>query len=152
MRSSWPGLVNCSPHSFTNSQFSQLMERSRIMTSTVYWKQSCFCWLSTLHSCLVLYMAPRWFWSVQIIFGRVPIVWLRSNSFWSGPNHYGQVQIIRISLEKSNLNLTKILWPRPKKFGPNQNNLHLSKTICKVQNHFGPIEGQGIRCKSCSHE
>ena len=89
-------------------------------------------------------MAPRWFWSVQIIFGLVPIAWLRSNSFWSGPNHYGQVQIIKISLEKSNLNLTKILWPRPKQFGPNQNNLHLSKTIWTVQNHFGPIEGQGI--------
>ena len=40
-------------------------------------------------------------------FGQVPIVLDGSNSFWSGPNHYGQVQIMKISLEKSNLNLPK---------------------------------------------
>ena len=43
-------------------------------------------------------------------FGRVPIVLDGSNSFWSGPNHFGQVQIIKISPEKSNLNLTKTIW------------------------------------------
>ena len=42
-------------------------------------------------------------------FGRVPIVLDGSNSFWSGPNHFGQVQIIKISPEKSNLNLTKTI-------------------------------------------
>ena len=36
------------------------------------------------------------------------------------------------------------MWPRPKQFGPDQNNFHLSKTIWTVQNLFGPIEGQGI--------
>ena len=42
-------------------------------------------------------------------FGRVRIVLDRSNSFWSSPNHFGQVHIIRISPEKSNMNLTKII-------------------------------------------
>ena len=32
-------------------------------------------------------------------FGRVPIVLDGSNSFCSGPNYFGQVQIIRISPE-----------------------------------------------------
>jgi hypothetical protein len=67
-----------------------------------------------------------------------------SNVFWSGPNHFGQVQIIKISPEKSNLNLTNIIWTWPKQFGPHQNNLYPSKTIWIVQNQFGPIEGQGI--------
>ena len=46
-----------------------------------------------------------------------------------GPNRFGQVQIIKISPEKSdlNLNLTKIIWTRPKQSEP-------------VQSHFGPIE------------
>jgi hypothetical protein len=61
-------------------------------------------------------------------FGRVPIVLDRSNSFWSGLYHFGQVQIIKISPEKSDFNLTKMIWTRPKQFVP-------------VQNHFGPIEG-----------
>ena len=43
-------------------------------------------------------------------FGRVPIVLDGSNSFWSGPNHFEQVQIMKISPEKSNLNLTKMIW------------------------------------------
>ena len=65
-------------------------------------------------------------------FGRVPIVLDGSNLFWLGPNHFGQVQIIKISLEKSNLDLTKdaldltqMIWTRPKL--------------------FEPIEGQGMR-------
>ena len=33
-----------------------------------------------------------------------------SNSFWSSLNHFGQVQIEKISREKSNLNLTKMIW------------------------------------------
>ena len=42
------------------------------------------------------------------------------------------------------MKLTKIIWTWPKRFGPNQNNSHLSKTIWWVRNHIGPIEGQGI--------
>ena len=47
-------------------------------------------------------------------FGQVPIVLVGSNLFWSDPNHFGQVQIIKISPEKSDLNLTKMIWTRPK--------------------------------------
>ena len=32
-------------------------------------------------------------------------------------NHFVQVQIIKISPEESNLNLTKIIWTQPKQFG-----------------------------------
>ena len=77
-------------------------------------------------------------------FGRVPIILGRSNLFWLGPNHFGQAEIIKISPEKSNMNLTKMIWTRPKQFALNQNNLYPSKTIWMVQNHFGPLEGQGI--------
>ena len=91
------------------------------------------------------------FYGSQIIlyppkyFGRVPIVLDRPNSFWSGSNYFGQVQIIKTSPEKSYLNLTKV-------FGPDQINLDLTKLICThpktiwtVQNNFGPMEGQGNR-------
>jgi hypothetical protein len=44
--------------------------------------------------------------------------------FWLGPNQFGLVQILKISPQKSNLNLTKTIWT--------------------VQNCFGPVEGQGI--------
>ena len=43
-------------------------------------------------------------------FGQVPIFLDGSNSFWLGPNHIGQVQIEKISPEKSNLNLAKTIW------------------------------------------
>ena len=66
-----------------------------------------------------------------------------TNLFWSGSNNFGQVQIIKISPEKSNLNLTKIIWTRPKRFGPNQNIFFPIKTIWTVQNNFWPIKGQG---------
>ena len=51
-----------------------------------------------------------------------------------GPNHFGQVQIKKISQEKSNLNLNKIIWT-------SQNGLDPTKKIWTVQKHFGPIEG-----------
>ena len=74
----------------------------------------------------------------------------RSNSFWSGPNHFGTVQITKNSPGKSNLYLTKMFLIRPKRFGHDQNNLYQSKTIWTVQNHFGPIEGQGTNVgQSC---
>ena len=62
-------------------------------------------------------------------FGWVQIVLVWSNSFWSGPNHFGQVQIIKISPEKYNFNLTKMIWTRPKQFGPIQNNLDGPKSF-----------------------
>ena len=81
-----------------------------------------------------------------------------SKSFWSitkfldGPICFGLVKIIlirsklyiKISREKSNLNLIKIIWTWPKRFGHNQNNLYLpqinlylSKTICTCPKWFG---------------
>ena len=60
-------------------------------------------------------VGPKLFWTFQIIlvkyqFGRVRFVLHGSNLFWSGPNHFGQVQIVKISSEKSNLSLTKMIW------------------------------------------
>ena len=81
--------------------------------------------------CLVLlwvlndFGPSKLFWSSTNGFGRVQFILVRSKSFWTGPNYKKQ----------SNLNLTKMIWTRPNQFGPNQNNL-------KVQNNFGPIEGQ----------
>ena len=72
------------------------------------------------------------FWSGPICFGRVQI-------------YFGQVQIIKFSSEKSDLNLTKMIWTRPKRFALNQNDCYLTKMIWSVQNHFGPIKGQGIK-------
>ena len=77
-------------------------------------------------------------------FGPVPIVSNSSNLFWLGPNHFGQVQIIKISQEKSNLTLTKMLWTRPKGFGPDQINWYSTKIIWTVQINFRDIEGQGM--------
>ena len=76
--------------------------------------------IESLMPCLS--MGPKWFWTVQIVF-------VGSNLFWSGPNHFGQVQIINISPEKSNLNQTKMILSQPKQFGPNQNNLDSPKSF-----------------------
>ena len=70
------------------------------------------------------------FWKSRMIldplnhFGQIPIALKGCNSFWSGANHFEQVQIIKISPEKSNLNLTNIIWTQPKRFGPDQNNFY----------------------------
>ena len=45
-------------------------------------------------------------------FGRVPIVLDGSNLFWWRPNHFGKVQIIKISSKKVNLNMTKLFGPK----------------------------------------
>ena len=65
-------------------------------------------------------------------FGRVPIILNGPNLFWSGSNHFGQVQIIKISPEKSNLNLTKRIWTRPEQLEPDQNKLYPSKIILEL--------------------
>ena len=38
-----------------------------------------------------------------------------------GPNNFGQVQIVKISPEKPNLNLTKMNWTQPEHFVSIQN-------------------------------
>ena len=47
------------------------------------------------------------------------------------------------------MTLTKMLWTRPKRFGPDQNDWYSNKMIWTVQIHFGlqkfrAIEGQGM--------
>ena len=37
-----------------------------------------------------------------------------------------------------------MVWTQPKQIGPIQNDWYSTKMIRTVQNHFGPIEGQGI--------
>ena len=37
-----------------------------------------------------------------------------------------------------------MIWTRPKRIQPVQNDWYSTKIIWTVQNHFGPIEGQGI--------
>ena len=69
-------------------------------------------------------------------FGQLTNVLDRSNSFWSGPNHLVQVQNIKISPEKSNLNLTKMIWIRTKQFAPDQNNLYLAQINLNGQKSF----------------
>ena len=78
-------------------------------------------------------------------FGCVQIVLVRSKSFWSGPNHFGQVQIIFFWTNFYNSDLSKMIWTRPKQIGPVQNDCYTTKMILTVQNHFVPIEEQGIR-------
>ena len=41
--------------------------------------------------------------------GWAPIVLDEFNSFWSLPNQFGKIQIIKIRPERSNLNLTKTI-------------------------------------------
>ena len=62
-------------------------------------------------------------------FGSAPILLGGFNSFWSDPNHFGQVQIIKISPEKSDLNLIKMILTQPKCFVPVQNNLDGQKSF-----------------------
>ena len=38
-----------------------------------------------------------------------------------------------------------IIWTRPKQIAPVQDDWYSTKIIWTLQNHFGPIEGQGIR-------
>ena len=77
-------------------------------------------------------------------FGRVPIVLDRSNVFWLGPNHFGQVKIRLFWTNFYNLDLPKMIWTRPEQIGPIQNDCYSTKMIWTVQNNFGHIEGQGI--------
>ena len=42
----------------------------------------------------------------------------KSCLFWTGPICFDQVQIIKTSPEKSNLNLTKMIWTGPKRIVP----------------------------------
>ena len=73
----------------------------------------------------------------KIIFGRpnqicrVPIVLDGPDgliSFWLGPNHFGQVQILKKLVQK-NLTPTKMIWTRRKLLVLNQNELDSPKSF-----------------------
>jgi hypothetical protein len=82
-------------------------------------------------------IGPKLFWTVQIVL-------VGSKSFWLGPNHFGQVQIIAFWSNFYNLDLSKMIWTKPKQIGSVQNDWYSTKIIWTVQNNFGPIEGRGI--------
>ena len=82
-------------------------------------------------------MGPKWFWTDQIIL-------VEYQSFWTGPICFGRVQIILVRFKSDFSTLIFIIWTRPKWIGLVLNNWYSTKMIWKVQNHFGPIEGQGI--------
>ena len=77
-------------------------------------------------------------------FGPVPLVLVGYKSFWLGTNHFSQVQIRLFWTNFYNLDLSKMIWIQPKGIGSVQNDWYSTKIIWMVQNHFGPIKGQGI--------
>ena len=88
----------------------------------------------------------------QNCFGRVQIVLLGSKLVWSGPNHFGQFQIRLFWTNFYNLDLSKMIWTRPKRIEPTQNDWCSTKIIWMIQSHLGPIEGQGISVDHKSFE
>ena len=61
-------------------------------------------------------MGPKWFWTVQIIL-------VEYQSFWVGPIHFGQTQIVLDRFKLQKLGQKNQIWTWPEFFGPNQNNL-----------------------------
>ena len=66
--------------------------------------------------------ALSFYWSKIILdrpncFGRVQIDLVRSISFWSGPNHFDQVEIRLFWTNFYNLDLSKSIGSQPKLFG-----------------------------------
>ena len=49
--------------------------------------------------------------------------------FWSGPNHFGQVQIRLFWTNFYNLDLTKMNWTHPKQLVLDQNDLDSPKSL-----------------------
>ena len=45
-----------------------------------------------------------------------------------------------------------MIWTQPNQIGIDQNKLDSTKMIWMVQNHFGAIEGQGIKLKKKNSE
>ena len=59
---------------------------------------------------------------------------------WSRPKWIGQVQMWFILIENHNLDLTNSFWPWPFHFGHDQIIMVKSKSIWSDQNHFGPTK------------
>ena len=87
--------------------------------------------------CLILLQVQNYFGPSEL-FWTVQIVLVGSKSFWSRPNHFGRVQIILVRFKLD------FFFTRPKLIGLVKNDWYSTKIIWMVQNHFGPIEGQGI--------
>ena len=78
-------------------------------------------------------------------FGWAPIILVRSKSFWLGPKHFGQGHIrLFWAILFFNLDLSKMIYTRPKQIVLFKNDWYSTKMIWTVQNNFGPMEGQGI--------
>ena len=100
--------------------------------------------LKTLLPCSSI--GQKWFWTFQIKWVEYQSFWTFPIFFWSGSNHFGQFQIIKIS--KKNL-----IWTWPKWFETDKNDLKPTKTNCTCPKKFGRskstldiirhIEGQG---------
>ena len=58
-------------------------------------------------------------------------------SLWSGPNHFGWVQIILVWFKSDFSGLIFKIWTCPKWFGSDQNKLNLPKTIGTRPKWFG---------------
>ena len=71
----------------------------------------------------------------QNYFGRVQIVLVMSKLFWLGQNHFGQVYIRLLWTNFYDLDLSKMIWTRPKQIGPVQNDWYLTKMIWTVQSN-----------------
>ena len=68
-------------------------------------------------------------------FGQLQINLVGSKLFWSGPNHFGQVHIrLFWTVFFYGVDLSKMIWTRPKRIGPVQNDSYSTKMIWKVQN------------------
>ena len=55
-------------------------------------------------------MGPKWFWTIQIILVEYQL-------FWRVQIILEISKLIKLVLKKSNLNLTKMIWTQPKRFG-----------------------------------
>ena len=66
---------------------------------------------------------------------------------WSGPKWIGQDQMWFILVENHNLYLTNSFWSRPNHYGQVEINSVKPKPFWTDQYHFGHIEGQGISSK-----
>ena len=82
-------------------------------------------------------IGTKLFWTVQIVL-------VGSKPVWLVPSHFGRVQIRFLFTNFYNLDLSKMIWTWPKQIGHVQNDGYSTTMIWMVQNHFGPIEGQGI--------
>ena len=91
-------------------------------------------------------MGTKW----PIHFGWVNNILDGFNSFWSGPNHFGQFLTTKISPEKSNLDLIKMIWTRSIQFFPIRNNLDGAKSFWT--NYVTSSDWTKVKKNHCKNE